>query len=268
MLANFHTHTVWCDGRNTPEEMVEAAIAKGFDILGFSGHLAFPEGGEGVIAPEKALEYVADVRRAAEKHAGRIKVLCGGEADYIPGVTAPEKSRYAHLGLDYLIGAVHYAVADDGARVPVDWTPEKLREGIAAHFGGDARKFVTRYFEMQLEMTERFDFDVLAHPDLVRKFNRKHPYFDETAQWYRELEQRLAQALARRGKVTEVNTGGIARGWLDDAYPDRGFREILNKNGVQFILSSDAHTAEGLDCAFGRFGGEEKFLILPLDKRQ
>lgn len=268
MLANFHTHSTWCDGRNTPEEMVQAAIAKGFGILGFSSHLMLPEGGEGAVAPDKAGEYVADVRRVAGKYAGQIKVMCGGEADYIPGVTAPEKSRYAQLKLDYLIGAVHYVTADDGARVPVDWTPEKLQAGIAGHFGGDARAFITRYFELQIEMTEKFDFDVLAHPDLVRKFNRRHPYFDEAAQWYRELEERLAQALAKCGKATEVNTGGIARGWLDDAYPDERFRELLRKNGVGFILSSDAHSAEGLDCAFGRFGGQEKFLIFPLDKRQ
>ena len=38
MLTNFHTHTVFCDGKNTPEEMVLSAIEKGFTALGFSGH--------------------------------------------------------------------------------------------------------------------------------------------------------------------------------------------------------------------------------------
>ena len=38
MLTNFHTHTTFCDGQNTPEEMVLAAIEKGFSALGFSGH--------------------------------------------------------------------------------------------------------------------------------------------------------------------------------------------------------------------------------------
>ena len=35
---NLHTHTTFCDGKDTPEELVEAAIAKGFDSIGFSGH--------------------------------------------------------------------------------------------------------------------------------------------------------------------------------------------------------------------------------------
>ena len=35
---NYHTHTDFCDGQNTPEEMAEAAAKKGFPALGFSGH--------------------------------------------------------------------------------------------------------------------------------------------------------------------------------------------------------------------------------------
>ena len=34
---NYHTHTDFCDGQNTPEEMAEAAAKKGFIALGFSG---------------------------------------------------------------------------------------------------------------------------------------------------------------------------------------------------------------------------------------
>ena len=38
MLTNYHTHTTYCDGNNTPEEVVKAAIDMGFDAIGFSGH--------------------------------------------------------------------------------------------------------------------------------------------------------------------------------------------------------------------------------------
>ena len=39
--TNFHTHTTFCDGKDTPEQMVLAAIQKGFSALGFSGHAYF-----------------------------------------------------------------------------------------------------------------------------------------------------------------------------------------------------------------------------------
>ena len=35
---DLHVHTTYCDGKNTPEEMVLAAIDKGLVRLGFSGH--------------------------------------------------------------------------------------------------------------------------------------------------------------------------------------------------------------------------------------
>ena len=38
ILSNFHTHTSFCDGKNTPEELVLYAIEQGCAELGFSGH--------------------------------------------------------------------------------------------------------------------------------------------------------------------------------------------------------------------------------------
>lgn len=37
-LNNLHTHTIFCDGKNTPEEMVLGAINNNFNSLGFSSH--------------------------------------------------------------------------------------------------------------------------------------------------------------------------------------------------------------------------------------
>ena len=37
-LQNLHTHTTYCDGINTPEQVILTAIDKGFGAIGFSGH--------------------------------------------------------------------------------------------------------------------------------------------------------------------------------------------------------------------------------------
>ena len=93
----------------------------------------------------------------------------------------------------------------------------------------------------------------------MRKFNVKHPYFDEAAAWYLAETERTADAIAASGKLVEVNTGAIARGWLDDAYPSPAFRALLRARGVRFVLSSDAHAADAVDCAFDRFANEEAY---------
>ena len=55
MKVNYHTHTTWCDGRDTPEEMVQAALARGFAEIGFSSHARLPDVVEGNLTPERAV---------------------------------------------------------------------------------------------------------------------------------------------------------------------------------------------------------------------
>lgn len=263
MRTNYHTHTTWCDGKDTPRRVIQAAIAKGFDAIGFSSHAMLPEADEAwLLTPEKAPRYAREIRQLAAEFQGQIKVLCGVEADYVPGGANPDRATYAAIAPDYIIGSVHFVVAEDGARVPVDHSPELLADGIRDHFGGSAEAFVRAYFRQQREMVQSFDFDVVGHLDLVRKFNARHPYFDERADWYREETGKTATAVAKSGKLAEVNTGAISRGWLDDAYPSADFRAMLRERGVRFVLSADAHAAEAVDCAFDRFGKIEEFVEL------
>ena len=261
--ANYHTHSTWCDGKESPRKMIQAAVAKGFEVIGFSSHAMLPESDtDWVLTPDKAPRYMTEIRSLAEDFKDQIRVLGGVEADYVPGGANPDRSTYAAIAPDYIIGSIHWVVAPDGARVPVDHTPELLKEGIAAHFGGSAEAFVRAYYQQQRDMVTNFDFDLVGHLDLVRKFNAKHPYFDEKADWYREEIGKTAAAVAKSGKLAEVNTGAISRGWLDDAYPSEEFRQMLRDKGVKFVLSSDAHTAEGIDCAFDRFGEAEEYVRL------
>ncbi len=258
MKTNFHTHSTWCDGAASVEEMVRGAIAKGFDALGFSSHAMLP--GDPLTWPltkAKLADYADDVRAVASRYADRIRVLCGVEADFVRGACSPDRAVYAAIKPDYIIGSVHFVVAPDGAWVCVDESPESLTKGIAEHFGGSSKAFIRAYFAQQREMASTCDFDVIGHPDLCRKFNGVLNYFSESDDWYREELVRTAEAFAASGKIVEVNTGGISRGWMTDAYPSSAFQTELRNRGVKFILSSDAHSVEGLDCAFDTFAKED-----------
>ena len=115
MKSNYHTHSTWCDGADTPRRMVEAALARGFVRLGFTSHAMFPAAESFTLAPERAKDYVAEIRALAEEYRGRIEILCGFEADYLPGVTAPDRARYAEWAPDYLIGSIHWVRAADSS---------------------------------------------------------------------------------------------------------------------------------------------------------
>ena len=228
MKRNFHTHSTWCDGKASPEEMIRGAIDRGFDTLGFSSHAMLPaDPYDWTLTTATLPAYAAEIRALAAKYADRIRILLGVEADFVPGACTPDRAAYAAIAPDYVIGSV-------------------------------------AYFAQQREMAASFDFDVIGHPDLCRKFNGRLASFDEGAPWYREELEKTAEAFAASGKSVEVNTGAISRGWMDDAYPSASFRDLLRARGVRFLLSSDAHAVEGLDCAFDRFGGAETYLASPV----
>ncbi len=246
-MTNYHTHSTFCDGGDSPEAMVAAAVDRGFSAIGFSSH-------SDMLADPAA--YRAEIRRLADVYAGRIRVLLGLEAEL-----AKPYSRVPGE-YDYVIGSHHYITAPDGGFFAFDHKPEILSVGVRDHFGGDSAAFVKAYYAA-LRSTLPLDFEIVGHADLVRKFNTRHPFFDEGASWYRDELEKTADAIAASGKLVEVNTGAISRGWLDDAYPSPLFRRLLRERGVRFILSSDAHSAKALDCAFDRFGDAEAYVESP-----
>lgn len=252
--TNLHTHSTWCDGRNTPEEMIQAAIERNFSTIGFSSHAMLPEEPyDWVLSRGILTRYVAEIRSLAEKYKDRIRVLCGVEADYIPGGATPDRSLYAPFGIDYVIGSVHWVRAADNELVCVDKSPESLAEGIRDHYDGNVEAFIHDYYRQVREMLGRYDFDILGHVDLVMKFNEKHPYFDETADWYVDEVRKTAAVIANAGKAVEINSGGIARGWRTEAYPSKAFYATLTApKKIQFILSSDAHSVDDLDVPYNK----------------
>ena len=111
--CNFHTHSQFCDGKNTAEEMVLSAIKKGFDVLGFSSHCMHPLNPQFYkpfdhiwhIPSENIKAYTEEIRRLKEKYADKIKIYLGFEADYFAsadyGSAIPAKSDYSEFSEDF-----------------------------------------------------------------------------------------------------------------------------------------------------------------------
>lgn len=196
LKANYHTHTTFCDGNNSAEEMVIAAIERKFDILGFSGHSMFPFGELWHIAPKEHTEYVKTIRQLENKYKDKITILCGFEADFIPSFCEPSFSRFEQFQPDYLIGSVHY-VANEKGFVTVDESPEGVKLGIDRLFNGNSKKFVQEYFYLERLMLTNGCFTILGHADLIRKRNGILNFFNEQDYWYRKEIKLLANEIKK-----------------------------------------------------------------------
>lgn len=247
--SNLHTHSTFCDGKSTLEENVIAAIQKGIKVLGFTSHSMYPFHTESNMKPENFASYCEEIHRLQKKYAGQVSIRLGFEADFIPGITVPHHENYSEFKPDYLIGSVHFIFQRAGI-FGVDNTPEIWAEGARKFYGGDMKALIGDYFALQKEMLDLGKFELLGHPDLVRKFNEKFPLFDENAGWYKDYLDDMAKAISKWGGATEINTGAISRKWLTKPYPSEYFLEKLHDAHVPVAITADAHAAENLDCAF------------------
>jgi len=247
--ANLHTHSTFCDGKDTPEENVLAAIKKGFKILGFSSHSLYPFWTECNMLVADFPKYCGEIKSLKEKYKNQIEIRLGFEADYIPGITFPRFDSYNEFQPDFLIGSVHFIFQKDGV-FAVDDTPEKLFSALEKYYKGDEKLLVGDYFAAEREMLEKGDFTIIGHADLIRKFNEKHNFFDENAEWYKRELKTLAKAISKAGVVAEINTGAMSRGWTTKPYPSEYFLTLLHEENVPVTFSSDSHAAENLDFGF------------------
>ncbi len=241
ILSNIHTHSIYCDGKNTPEEMVKTAISKGFLSLGFSGHAYTPHDDEYCMSPDETLKYIDDVNGLKEKYKDQIEIYLGTECDLYSEIDRPK--------YNYIIGSVHYVAAPDGSLHDVDNTAEIMLETTKNHFNNDIYAYIKSYFDAVSQLG-RLKPDIIGHFDLVTKFNEGNKYFDENSKEYLDLAYNAMDAVFPYCDLFEVNTGAISRGYKTVPYPAVPILKRLYEKGGRVILTSDCHNAEFLDCHY------------------
>ena len=238
ITANLHTHTHFCDGLDTPEELVLAALEKGFTVLGFSSHgyTPFDDGYSMSAASEK--EYRREIAQLKEKYRGEITILCGIEQDYYCG--EPEEEY------DFIIGSVHY-VKKAGEYFTVDESAEQMGAAVAA-YDGDFDELAEDYFKRVGKIVSATQADIIGHFDLIMKFSAQNGYA-ETEQ-YLAAAEKAVKALIPHEKPFEINTGGMARGGKPVPYPSPQVLKMIYENGGKITFSSDCHDKDQLDYGF------------------
>ena len=114
LLGDVHMHTVETDGRNTIEEMAEAAKAFGYKYMAITDHsknLAFANG----LDDKRAVEHIQRIRAANDKIDG-ITIFAGVEVDILADGTL-DLSDSVLEQMDVVIASVHSHFAQDPAQM-------------------------------------------------------------------------------------------------------------------------------------------------------
>ena len=256
MQANYHTHTYRCRhaGQWGDEEYVQAALAGGYRVLGFSDHTPWKYHSDYVSGNERmpmdALEdYIASVQALRAQYRGRLTMYLGLECEYFPDYL--DWLREMHGRMDYLILGNHFYKTDEFG---------------APYFGVTTTAAdIYRYLEMTLAGMATGLYRYLAHPELPVAC---YPVFDDVC---RDLSRQLCRAAKELSLPLEYNLMGTfkrGRGYYTDTvgYPAAEFWRIAAEEGCTAIIGVDAHRPAMLSDTNDFFAAQKflKSLGMPL----
>jgi DNA polymerase (family 10) len=163
--GELHCHTVASDGRNTIEEMAEAARDRGYDYIAITDHSA-SHGFGNEVSPDELRRHIERIHAANERIEG-ITLLAGSEVNVLPD------------------GALDY---EDDLLADLDW--------IMASLHSSFRLKEAEQTERMIRAMEHPLIDAIGHPT-GRLIERREPYpLDIDA---------VAKAAARTGTFLEIN---------------------------------------------------------------
>ena len=261
MRGDYHSHSVFDDGKSTLLEMAEAAEKLGLDYFGFSGHSYQAFDDSFSIKKEDRERYRSEARAVQEKfrkEGRKTRIFVGLEQD-IFGEPEPD--------MEYVIGSVHY-ILHDGEYCCVDESLEISRRMIREHFEGDPYKMTAAYYDLVAQVPERTNCQIVGHFDLVTKFNETGRLFDAEDPRYLKRAAEVMESLVKKDLVFEINTGAISRGYTTMPYPGASLLKLLHDMGGRSMINSDSHHKDTIcyrfdlarECAL-RAGFASAFLL-------
>lgn len=230
-LIDCHVHTACCGhATGTVAQVISAAVVVGLTGIVLTEHLPLPaalnEGGSFAPDDVEFAAYAAEVREYALRVHGTDIVL-GAEADWLPerpDAMAHQRKVATDAGVEVILGSIHFLG---------DWpfdSPDHLDEWDRR--GADS--VWVEYFETWCDAARSGLFDVMAHPDLPKKFGHR-PARDMLS-----LYDEAARAAAEGGVMIEVSTGGLRKP-IAEVYPGPELLAAFCRARVPATVGSDAH---------------------------
>jgi histidinol phosphatase-like PHP family hydrolase len=171
-LMDIHNHTIWSDGRHTPEEIIINAVDNGIDIIGISDHYNTLKCHS--VGPQELNSYIMYMDELKTKYSDKIEVLCGVEICTNKDWCSLDELQYDKLNqLDFVL--LEY----------VDLFPESLRLDEIGDVAGNLKCRVGLAHTDIFSLSEKYGLDkvveIFKDHDISWEINvnRGYGYFDD-----------------------------------------------------------------------------------------
>ena len=240
ILSSAHVHTTFCDGIDSPEEMVVAAIKKGFVSLGFTSHGAQNFDLRYCMNKRDENKYIAEIHALQKKYRDEIRIWVGIERDTY---SISKMGKY-----QYTIASQHYLLQENGW-LPVNAEPADAEYFILKYFSGDGMRMAEQYFTVFSDYIARIRPSIIGHFDIIRTINDKRVFFDELSSEYKTAALNGLKRARTNCNLLELNTGNYAKK-KERLFPASFLLEAWNELGGKIIINSDCHNCEFIDAGY------------------
>jgi histidinol-phosphatase (PHP family) len=259
VLEDWHSHNSLCrHAEGSIEDYIKRAIEMKLDLIGISDHFPYEYLENSIVLineiphQEYAMRlnevdsYLASIEKLKIKYNNEIQIRIAFEVDYFKSqenfLNLQFEKRLEEL--DYILGSVH------------------ILHGKSRLFAFDDRRFLSMYKEydsidniyleyyhklQDMITSEEFDFDVVSHFDLPKKYNKrainKELVMNEAI--------KTLELIKKKDLTIEINTGGL-RKEIKEQYPSFEIIEEMYEMGIPILLGSDSHHPNDLGYKFNR----------------
>ncbi|MDQ7010715.1 MAG: histidinol-phosphatase HisJ family protein [Mariprofundaceae bacterium] len=229
-VPDYHMHTPRCNhaiGR--VREYAAAAIRLGLQEIGMSDHSPMPAGYDEAwrMRENELCDYLREVEEVRDRFAGRLTIRLGLEADFHPGTEDYVREMIAGHPWDYVIGSVHYIN---------DWAFDN-EDDIARWEAWDIGEAYCAYYGLVAQSAASGMFDIIGHPDLIKKFGHRPP---PASAKVRDAEETMLEAVRDSGTALEISSAGLRKP-VGEVYPHGRILARAAAMEIPFAFGSDAH---------------------------
>ena len=253
-LEDWHSHSELCHhAKGTIEDYIKKAIDLNLATIGTCDHFPYEflsnieriPYREYAITVDEIEYYLTTCETLRKKYKNQINIRIGFEIDFFEN---QEAALNIHLNkiksrLDYILGSIHILNFQDN-KGAWGFDDKRFRKDYD-YYGPD--KVYMQYYKTQQKMlnSEHFDFDIVGHFDLPKKFN-DFPNDKETI--FNEAMKSL-ELVKKRGIVIEINTGGLRKD-VKEQYPSESLIKNMYELDIPVVLGSDAHDPSQIGWEF------------------
>jgi histidinol-phosphatase (PHP family) len=244
-LVDYHIHTNYTrDATGTVKDYCEMAEKLGIKEIAFTNHLFLKKldnvpGIESSEIPKMSIrldeipKHYEEIEKAREQF--KLKIKFGMEIDYFEECEKEIERLIRGYPFDFVLGSVHiidgFVIGDSNGAVKLFQQRDVFQTYI-------------QYFSKLKKAIESQLFDVMAHPDIIRKYAVQYSVIP--FEKYKDQIEDIVNSLVDNKIGIELNTYGYIHP-VHDSYPSIEFLKICKEFGVKVVtIGSDAHSPSRL----------------------